>query len=334
MISIIIPYFNNFYHLKNNCKILIKYLPKSSEIILVNDASTDNTQDNIKNFLKKFKKNIIKIFFILNKKNKGPGPSRNLGAKYAKFKNLVFIDSDIIIKKNTIKIIIENLKKYDAVIGIYSKKNCHSFIQRLKCYYYYSIFKINKNVKYSIFHSAIAGIKKKVFFDVGGFNPHFGTEIEYENEEFGYRVVQKKYKQYLVPKVEVHHQWGSDKKIIKTFIKRGAYYFQKILVTRKLEKNILGNSEILKVVINFLMVFAFFVSVFYINFLIFFLFTLYLHLKLNEKFYGILKKQNQNFIKYFFGILFLNICMVISLFYGIFSTLINKNNFNKKFGKK
>ena len=175
---------------------------------------------------------------------------------------------------------------------------------------------------------------KKSFFDVGGFNPHFGKEIEYENEEVGYRVVQKKYKQYLVPKVEVHHQWGSDKKIIKTFIKRGAYYFQKILVTRKLEKNVLGNSEILKVVINFLMVFAFFVSVFYINFLIFFLFTLYLHLKLNEKFYGILKKQNQNFIKYFFGILFLNICMVISLFYGIFSTLINKNNFNKKFGKK
>ena len=37
-------------------------------------------------------------------------------------------------------------------------------------------------MKYSIFHSAIAGIKKS-FFDVGGFNPHFGTEIEYENEE-------------------------------------------------------------------------------------------------------------------------------------------------------
>ena len=39
-------------------------------------------------------------------------------------------------------------------------------------------FKINKNVKYSIFHSAIAGIKKVFLMLV---NPHFGTEIEYEN---------------------------------------------------------------------------------------------------------------------------------------------------------
>ena len=60
MISIIIPYFNNFYDLKNNCKILIKYLPKSSEIILVNDASTDNTQDNIKIFYKNLEKIKIK----------------------------------------------------------------------------------------------------------------------------------------------------------------------------------------------------------------------------------------------------------------------------------
>ena len=77
---------------------------------------------------------------------------------------------------------------------------------------------------------------------------------------------------------------GFDKKIIKTFIKRELIIFKNSSY-KKVGKNVLGNSEILKVVINFLMVFAFFVSVFYINFLIFFLFTLYLHLKLNEKFY-------------------------------------------------
>ena len=57
--------------------------------------------------------------------------------------------------------------------------------------YYYSIFKVSQNKEYSIFHSAIAGIKKKIFFDVGGFNPHFDKNIEYENEEFGYRIKKK-----------------------------------------------------------------------------------------------------------------------------------------------
>ena len=89
-------------------------------------------------------------------------------------------------------------------------------------------------MKYSIFHSAIAGIKK-VFFDVGGFNPHFGKEIEYENEEFGYRVVKKNISNIWSQKLRYTIS-GVQIKIIKTFIKRGAYYFQKILVTRKLKK--------------------------------------------------------------------------------------------------
>ena len=332
MISIIIPYYNNFKNLKKTCLTLMKKSPKNTEIILVNDASNDGTDKKIKNFLKYYK-NKIKIKFLNQKKNKGPGPARNLGAKRAKFDNLLFLDSDVIIKKNTINQVVKNLKNYDSVVGIYSQKNCFSFIQRLKCYYYYSIFKVSQNIEYSIFHSAIAGIKKKVFFDVGGFNPHFDKNIEYENEEFGYRIKKKKYKQYLVPIIEVDHNWGHDKKIIKSFVKRGSYYFEKIFTTRKLEKNILGNSEILKVFINFLTVFSLIISIQSTYYLIFFLFLITIHYILNKNFYLILKKNNQNYIIYFFGILFLNICMIISLYYGIFNFMVNKNNFKNKFGK-
>ena len=55
------------------------------------------------------------------KRNFGSGFTRNQGAKVAKSKILVFIDSDVVIKKNALKIInkfFKNKKNYIAQ-GIY-----------------------------------------------------------------------------------------------------------------------------------------------------------------------------------------------------------------------
>ena len=65
-----------------------------SEIIVVDDCSTDNTLAMLKSF-KRLKS-------ISLKKNRGVGNARNQGALKAKYQMLCFIDSDIIIETNSI----------------------------------------------------------------------------------------------------------------------------------------------------------------------------------------------------------------------------------------
>ena len=94
-LSIIIPAYNSeklIYDCLN--KILEETKKIKSEIIVVDDKSSDNTANIVKN--------IKKIKLIKLKRNKGVGNARNIGADRAKYENLCFIDSDIIISKNSI----------------------------------------------------------------------------------------------------------------------------------------------------------------------------------------------------------------------------------------
>lgn len=70
----------------------------SYEVICVNDASTDCSEDILLKYAKKYKN--IKI--INHKKNKGLSSSRNTGLKHAVGKYIVFIDSDDMIAENAL----------------------------------------------------------------------------------------------------------------------------------------------------------------------------------------------------------------------------------------
>ena len=60
----------------------------SWELIIINDASNDNSLEKIK----KFKKNYKNIILINNKKNLGPGMSRTIGLRLSRGKYIAFID--------------------------------------------------------------------------------------------------------------------------------------------------------------------------------------------------------------------------------------------------
>ena len=77
MISVIVPSFNSEKTIgKTIQSILEQKTKKEFELIIVDDATTDNTVKEIKKF------NEVKL--IQQKQNKGPAVARNLGAKNAK----------------------------------------------------------------------------------------------------------------------------------------------------------------------------------------------------------------------------------------------------------
>jgi glycosyltransferase involved in cell wall biosynthesis len=113
-ISIVVPCYNSGYYISNNLNKIYTFLKKrkiNSEIICINDGSTDDTLLVLKKLKKKFN---IKI--INNKKNTGKSFSVIKGIVNSKYKNIILIDSDISYFKYLELLIFYLQKGYDLII--------------------------------------------------------------------------------------------------------------------------------------------------------------------------------------------------------------------------
>ena len=84
--SIIIPVFNAEHSIEAMLNSVFNDLPDNFEVIVVDDASTDNGIDIAKKF---------PVQILTHSVNKGPSAARNTGAKAARFETLIFLDADV-----------------------------------------------------------------------------------------------------------------------------------------------------------------------------------------------------------------------------------------------
>lgn len=98
MISVIMPLYNNEIYIVEAIQSVINQTYKDWELIIINDASTDNSKFIVQKFLEEEKDN--RIVFIDLKENKGVSFARNLGMKKAKGEYISFLDSDDLWDKN------------------------------------------------------------------------------------------------------------------------------------------------------------------------------------------------------------------------------------------
>lgn len=92
-ISIIVPIYNAEKYLNKCIDSLINQTKEELEIILINDGSTDNSE----NIIKEYNDKRIKYF---KNKNQGIGKTRNFGIEKATGKYIMFVDSDDYIEKD------------------------------------------------------------------------------------------------------------------------------------------------------------------------------------------------------------------------------------------
>ncbi len=104
LISIIIPIHNRKEYAQSAIKSSLEQSYRNVEIIVVDDASDDDTYSFLENLN-------LPIILLKNETNKGPAGSRNTGIQASKGKYLFFLDSDDILEEDSIKILYENLQK-------------------------------------------------------------------------------------------------------------------------------------------------------------------------------------------------------------------------------
>jgi glycosyltransferase involved in cell wall biosynthesis len=121
VVSIIIPTYNYGIYLSTAIQSCLNQTYKPIEIIIVDDGSTDNTKDLIKEF------NDSVIYFFQN--NSGVSAARNKGLELAKGNYLAFLDSDDYLTKDSIEVKMEILKKYPDIGIVFSPTYSKTFGQ-------------------------------------------------------------------------------------------------------------------------------------------------------------------------------------------------------------
>ena len=128
MISVIVPVYNAEKYIRRAIESILSQTYTDYEFIIINDGSVDNT----KNIILSFQDD--RIVYLENKKNSGPGASRNKGIDKAKGEYIMFIDSDDYIEPNTLEDAFNAAKKYDADVVRYDFSRSISNIEYAESY--------------------------------------------------------------------------------------------------------------------------------------------------------------------------------------------------------
>ena len=112
-ISIVIPAYNTEKYIKKCLDSIINQTYKNKEIIIIDDASTDNTLLEIE----KYHDNAC-VKIIKNKENKGQAYSRNKAIKIASGDYIGFIDSDDFIEPDMLEKLYSKAKENNLDIAM------------------------------------------------------------------------------------------------------------------------------------------------------------------------------------------------------------------------
>lgn len=110
-ISIIIPAYNAEKYMRKCLDSLIHQTKKELEFIIVNDGSTDSTEEIIKSYQDK------RIKYFKNK-NQGIGKTRNFGLTKATAKYILFLDSDDYLEKTACERLYQKIENDDLDVVI------------------------------------------------------------------------------------------------------------------------------------------------------------------------------------------------------------------------
>lgn len=110
-LSIVIVNYNTFALTRDTVDSILHYTyPFTVEIIVVDNRSTDDSLDKLKKYFKG--KNVR---FIESKENNGFAAGNNQGIKEAKGRYILLLNSDTIVKENTLKNIYDYMEKHSDV---------------------------------------------------------------------------------------------------------------------------------------------------------------------------------------------------------------------------
>ncbi len=247
-ITVIIPVRNDAAHLQRALEALRGSTVPPLEVIVVDDASSDNSAEIAE-------RHGARVF--RNARQSGPARARNLGARMARGEVLLFLDADVCVYPNTLERISAQFAQdptLDALIGAYdAEPEAPDFLSQYRnlmhCFVHH-----HARHEASTFWSGCGAIRRHVFLEVGGFDECY-RRPSVEDIELGYRLRQRGRKIVLDPTIEVKHlkRWTFWELVRTDIFDRGIPWTELILRDRHMPNDLnLQVSQRISVALAFL----------------------------------------------------------------------------------
>ena len=178
--SIIIPTYNRAYILKHCLSHLLNQTTQDYEIIVIDDASKDETAE----LISRFQIPDSRLKYIRLEKQVGPYVARNIGIEQAKSELIIFLDSDVLVHPN---FVLDHIRIHKSNKKIWVQGMVHHirFPNQVNFKFYYP-----NALCIGTFITQNASVRKKWFLEIGGFD-EFGSKIGYKDVDLGIRLREK-----------------------------------------------------------------------------------------------------------------------------------------------
>jgi glycosyltransferase involved in cell wall biosynthesis len=195
--SIIIPAYNSASTISKTLQgLFLQNGIEETEIIVVDDGSTDETAELVKDFPVRY----------IWKANGGPASARNLGIKKAQAEIILFLDSDCIPQYGWLKAMIEPFcdPQISGVKGVYITRQKSLVARFVQCEFEERYRMLKKQNYIDFVDSYSAGFKKEALLKVGGFDEYF-PKADNEDVDLSYKLAKSNYRMVFQPQAVVEH---------------------------------------------------------------------------------------------------------------------------------
>ncbi len=203
IVTVIVPVYNSAALLRRCLTALRASTYSALEILVVDDASTDESPE----VAREFGARVVTL-----NGNRGPAYARNRGAEAAGGELLFFIDADVCVHPDTVERAVRVFQEkpdVSALMGSYDNQPGDPFfLSQYKNLFHHYVHQRGRH-EASTFWSGCGAIRREVFLDMGGFNEGYGRPC-IEDIELGFRLRATGHRILLERSVQATHlkRWG------------------------------------------------------------------------------------------------------------------------------
>jgi len=251
-LSVIVPVHNGGLHLSRCLEGLAASVFDGFEVIVVDDCSTDNTRQIVERFGARYLRTPGPI---------GPGGARNLGVRHAAGDIVVFVDADVVVPHDGLRLIAEEFDRgpqLAALFGSYDTTPAwKDFLSQYKNLMHHYVHQ-RSNERAVTFWAGCGAMRRSVFEEFGGFNVEKYREPSIEDIELGLRLTRAGRKIQLEKRIQVKHlkRWTLRGLLRADIFRRAVPWTKLILETRNLPRdlNLTYAAQVSSLLIGFLLV--------------------------------------------------------------------------------
>lgn len=228
-ISVIVPVYNNAQDLAECLSALMAVPYPGAEIIVVDDASTDETPT----MPPQFGARLLRLM-----QNSGPAAARNYGACHAQGAILFFVDANVVVAPDMVRQVVRALAEHPEVAAVFGSYDAQPRAKGVVSQYrnlLHHFVHQHGNTDAATFWAGCGAIRRAVFEELEGFDAQRFPVPSIEDIEFGYRLRRAGYGILLDKMLQGTHlkRWTL-RSVIRTDVRCRAVPWSRLILESKL----------------------------------------------------------------------------------------------------